>query len=124
MRKHQALATRELQHNRTKKPRLKMTTTSNSILPVSLLFKEGDEFIHKCPHCGNIRGIENETGSFSDVLQEQYEDNMCGGTYEISRDARLVKTFEEIESSHSVRDSEYEQVLEEDSEYDEYDEEE
>jgi hypothetical protein len=40
----------------------------------------------KCPHCQRWVGIED--GPFKG---EQYTDNVCGGTFEVSESARFVR---------------------------------
>lgn len=79
-------------HHQTEK------TDSLDILPVTLLFAEGDELLLKCPHCGSTRGIENDFNGLNNVKGEQYQDNLCDGWYEISFDAKLAKNISEIES--------------------------
>ena len=54
-------------------------TTSLKILPVTILLRDGDEFILKCPHCGHNRGITHNTGMLGEVKGEQYQDNLCNG---------------------------------------------
>ncbi|MFS1427356.1 hypothetical protein LMH73_009365 [Vibrio splendidus] len=82
-------------------------TDSKAILPVTVLFSDGNEFILKCPHCGSNRGIENETGSLDYVKGEQYQDNMCKGWFEVSQDAKLVTNLAEVESQPCELDSLY-----------------
>ncbi|MEA5357340.1 hypothetical protein VB319_25765 [Vibrio parahaemolyticus] len=72
-------------------------TDSNEILPVTVLFKEDGEFILKCPHCGVNRTVQSESGSFSDIKGEIYEDNLCTGSFEISYDAKLVNDISIVE---------------------------
>lgn len=69
---------------------------SDEIKPVIKFFKDGDEFLHKCPHCSRIRGIENEFGTIEALTGEQYQDNLCDGLYEISRDAVMVNAVEDL----------------------------
>lgn len=71
-------------------------TASDEILMVRKFFAENDEFLLKCPHCGRIRGIENETGDLDDLIGAQYEDNLCGGTYEVDDNPFLVRDVEKL----------------------------
>ncbi|PSV00486.1 hypothetical protein [Photobacterium kishitanii] len=81
------------------------TTTSKYILPVTVLIRDKDEFLLKCPHCGRIRGIPHETGSLHDVVGESYEDNLCSGSFEISYDAQLVTDIAMVEMQPCTFDS-------------------
>ena len=75
-------------------------TESKEILIVTkaVNYKQENEFLVKCPHCNNIRGIDKADGS--DSLRwlggEQFQDNLCDGWYEISREACLVDDVEKL----------------------------
>lgn len=77
-------------------------TESDAILPVNKLFWVSGEYYLKCPHCGRIRGVNDETGRFGDMLGGQYQDNLCDGHYEISMDANRVSSMDAIESEPCV----------------------
>jgi len=72
-------------------------TKSLEILPVNKVFndEQQNEFLVKCPHCKNIRGIDKE-GSLRNLGGEQYQDNLCDGWYELSPNAKIVNTIEEL----------------------------
>jgi hypothetical protein len=57
--------------------------------------KHENEFLFKCPHCDNVRGIEKED-SLRNLGGEQYQDNLCDGWYEISRKATFVETVKDL----------------------------
>lgn len=65
-------------------------TKSDEIKPVARFFKEGGEFLLKCPHCKAIRGINNEFGSINKLSGEQYQDNLCNGWFEVNRNPIIV----------------------------------
>jgi hypothetical protein len=77
-------------------------TDLNLILPVRLVSKDGGDYCVKCPHCGDIIGIEGE--DLSEIRGEQYQhkrrewhgpygmkSNGCDGWLEIDEDARYVR---------------------------------
>ena len=72
-------------------------TESLEILSVDKVYdeKREREFLLKCPHCGHVRGIDKED-TLKGLGGEQYQDNLCNGWYEISRDAKLVTNIEEL----------------------------
>lgn len=75
-------------------------TTSLEIRPITKVFddKQAHEFLLVCPHCDAIRGIEKE-GRLRELAGEQYQDNLCGGWYEISPTASLVGSVEALENA-------------------------
>lgn len=72
-------------------------TKSLEILTVSKVFddKQANEFLVKCPHCENVRGVEKEA-SLHGLGGEQYQDNLCDGWYEISPEAKIVDSVEKL----------------------------
>jgi hypothetical protein len=73
-------------------------TQSLEILAVKHVYndKQDNSFLIKCPHCENIRGIHKED-SLRNLGGEQYQDNLCDGWYEISREAKFISSVEKLE---------------------------
>ncbi|MGR5366952.1 hypothetical protein [Photobacterium damselae] len=71
-------------------------TKSKAILKVNLFLRDGGELLFKCPHCGNIRGIDEEDG-LQTLDGEQYQCG-CDGWFEVDANARLTKNIEDIEN--------------------------
>jgi len=71
---------------------------SDEILPVDDFFNDhqANEYLLVCPHCGQIRGIDRYA-SLEEFKGEQFQDNLCGGWWEISRNAIFsIKTVEQL----------------------------
>lgn len=71
-------------------------TDSDEILPVSRIMIDGEEVLLKCPHCGRIRSIDNETGNVEDLEGEQYQDNLCDGWFTIAESRTFIRDVEEL----------------------------
>ena len=71
-------------------------TESTEIKPVTKLMRDDGEFLLKCPHCGRIRGINDDFEDGEEVYGEQYQDNLCDGWYEISHNAVMVNDVEDL----------------------------
>jgi hypothetical protein len=70
-----------------------MTTTSDLILTVSTVTKDGGSYCVKCPHCKRLIGIEGN--DMSEVRGEQYQHrNNCGGWLQVSPNARFVRELQ------------------------------
>ncbi len=75
---------------------------SNLILAVSSVYDAGDEWLFPCPHCGHVRGVLKED-SLSNLMGEQYQDNLCGNWQEISNTCTVsIRTVEEL---HELSDA-------------------
>jgi len=59
---------------------------------VSLISKDGDSYVVKCPHCGHIIGVEGEDST--EVRGSQYQHKRCGGWFQVNYTARFVKELE------------------------------
>lgn len=60
---------------------------TNEILDVKEYALDGDEFIVICPHCGRPLGLER-----GPIKGEQFTDKVCGGAFDVTYDARRVKS--------------------------------
>lgn len=79
-------------------------TTSRSILPVTAVYRDGNEFLLTCPHCGHRRGIEASEGLI-DVVGEQFQDNLCDGWFEITDEVNVVADIDVLdEQPFAMRD--------------------
>lgn len=74
-------------------------TKSKAILSVHLFLKDGDEFLCQCPHCAKIIGLlcEDEECELESICGEQYQCR-CDGWLEVSDDARLTRSIDEIDA--------------------------
>lgn len=69
-------------------------STSDLILTVNVVTKDGGSYCVKCPHCKRFIGIDGD--DMSEVRGEQYQHlNKCGGWLQISPDARFVKELQQ-----------------------------
>lgn len=66
-----------------------MRTATDEIKTVRRVSKDWGDYIVKCPHCGQIIGIEGE--DISDVRGEQYKHFTCGGWLQVDHGARFVR---------------------------------
>ena len=79
---------------------------SATVLLVSFVFDDGDEWLYPCPHCGKIRGVEKE-GALANLRGEQYQDNLCGNWHELSADCSIgIKTVHELNELSEAKVSE------------------
>lgn len=67
---------------------------TDEIRDVRLVSKDGGSYCVRCPHCGDIIGIDGE--DMSEVRGEQYQHRVnrtagCGGWMQIDWDARYVR---------------------------------
>lgn len=60
---------------------------SSNVLPVTVVYKDGTKYLLTCPHCGCRRGVDAAEGLVG-VVGEQYQDNICGGWFEIVNEVR------------------------------------
>lgn len=80
-------------------------TTTDQILNVDRVSKDGGDYCVKCPHCGQIIGIEGE--DLSEIRGEQYQHKKreypgpsgtrtvgCDGWFEVSFNANFVRELE------------------------------
>lgn len=72
--------------------------STDEIKTVTLVSKDGGDYVVACPHCKDIIGIEGD--DLSEIRGEQYRRGRdhCGGWLEVSRSARYVKQLPESES--------------------------
>lgn len=79
-----------------------MTETEGLILPVRLVSKDGGAYCVRCPHCGEIIGIDGQ--DLSEIRGEQFHHKRrefpgprgprssgCDGWLEIHHNARFVR---------------------------------
>lgn len=80
---------------------------STTILSVSSVFDDGDEWLYPCPRCGKIRGVPKE-GALANLRGEQYQDNLCGNWHELSMDCSIgIKTVDRLHVLSDAKVSEY-----------------
>lgn len=76
----------DCEHKRTE-----MCEASDEILSVHRVTKDGGDYTVKCPHCGQLIGIEGD--DMSQILGEQFQHHRCGGWLEVDRCARFVPSL-------------------------------
>lgn len=62
---------------------------SNEIKTVRRVAKNFGNYAVRCPHCGQVIGIEG--ADLSEIRGEQYQHRACGGWLQVSDDARFVR---------------------------------
>lgn len=72
-------------------------TTSDEILPLTKFYRDrrAGEILYKCPHCGNIRGMDIEY-EHDDFVGSQFQDNLCDGHSEVSEQHSFVKDVDDL----------------------------
>lgn len=68
-----------------------MNTTSDEIRTVHRVSKDGGDYVVRCPHCGQVVGIEGD--DLSEIQGEQYQHRACGGWLMVDYEARYVRTL-------------------------------
>jgi hypothetical protein len=66
-----------------------MATSTDEIIPVSRVSRDGDGYCVRCPHCKAVIGIEGD--DLQEIVGEQYRHRACGGWLSVAFDARYVK---------------------------------
>lgn len=71
---------------------------TDEILLVKKFFRDRDEneILLKCPHCESLRSIEGDLEDEDDFEGSQFEDNLCGGTYEIDENPIFIKNIDDL----------------------------
>lgn len=62
---------------------------TDEIKTVNRVSKDGGDYVVKCPHCGDIIGVEGD--DLSEIQGEQYRHRSCGGWLQIDFQARFVR---------------------------------
>ena len=66
--------------------------STDEILIVSCVTKDGGSYAVKCPHCIEIIGIEGD--DLSEIRGEQFQHRTCGGWLQVRDTAFFVKTLD------------------------------
>ncbi|MEZ8295831.1 hypothetical protein AB6D11_18580 [Vibrio splendidus] len=70
--------------------------TLNEIRPITTLFKDGFEYLGRCPHCDQTIGVE---GELAELRGEQYHhsgETGCQGYFSISDNVKRVDSMDQL----------------------------
>lgn len=72
------------------------TSSLNEIRPITTLFKDGFEYLGRCPHCDQTIGVE---GELAELRGEQYHhggETGCQGHFSISGNVKRVDSMDAL----------------------------